>query len=133
MTRFLILLSLLALAACAPAPNETLPTLARFPTETAAPPIVIVNQTEAAELRSPLPATFTPTESLTPLPPSITPSITVTISVTPSATITDTPSPSPTELPPLGPEERSILALAMTAKASTVLPPDYQVPPYIGA
>src|SRR5689334_4643884 len=74
MKRFFSLLSLLVLAACAPAPIETLPTLARLPTETAGPDFVILNQTEAAELRSPLPATFTPTPSLTALPPSITPS-----------------------------------------------------------
>jgi hypothetical protein len=132
MKRFFILLSLLILAACTPASSEDLPTLARFPTETEAPPIV-VNQTQAAQLRTPLPATFTPTASLTPIPPSATASITVTVSLTPSATITDTPSPTMTDLPPLGPEERPLLAFAMTAYAMTVLPPNYQVPPHVGA
>jgi hypothetical protein len=133
MKRLIGLLSLLILAACAPASNENLPTMARFPTETEAPPIMLVNQTEAAQLRSPLPATFTPTESPSPLPPSITASLTTTVTITPSATITDTPTPTLTDLPPLGPEERPLLAFALTAYAMTVLPPDYQIPPYVGA
>jgi hypothetical protein len=132
MKRFFSLLSLLLLAACAPAPNEVLPTLARFPSETAGPAIVMVDQTQAAQLRTPLPATFTPTPSLTPLPPSITASITVTVSVTPSATITDTPTRTPTDLPTLGPEDRPILALAATAYRATVLASDYQIPPFVG-
>lgn len=127
-----ILLCLSVLAACAPAANETLPTLARFPTETDSPDIVVVDQTQAANFRTPLPATFTATASFTPIPPSVTLSITPTFSVTPSATITDTPTRTPTALPTLDPNERPLLAFAMTAYAMTVLPPDYQVPPYTG-
>lgn len=132
MKYLLILLSLLILAACAPAPNETLPTLARFPTETESAPIVVVDLTEAAQLRTPLPATFTPTASATPLPPSVTVSITPTVTITPSATITDTPTRTPTNLPTIDPNERPLLAFALTAYAMTVLPPDYQVPPHQG-
>lgn len=132
MKRYLILLSLIFIAACAPAPNEALPTLARFPTETEGPNVVIVNQTEAAQLRTPLPASFTPTDTETPIPASVTVSITPTFTVTPSATITDTPTRTPTALPRLDPNDRPLLAFALTAYASTALPQNYIVPPYEG-
>lgn len=124
------------LAACAPAPDETgdLPTLARFPSETATS-AEDIDLTQAASLRTPLPASFTPTftPTLTPtLDPSVTPTLTLTASVTPSATITNTPSITPTEPPPLSPDDRPILGIVELARNATVLPTDYQVPAFGG-
>ena len=114
--------------------NANLPTQARFPTETATF-TPNANLTEIALERT-LPASFTPTETPTNTPtndPSITPTATFTVTVTPSATITNTPSPTPLPPPTLAPEDRPILAFALTAAAATVLPPDFAVPGFEGA
>ncbi|MEO1165001.1 MAG: hypothetical protein AAFV98_14530 [Chloroflexota bacterium] len=114
--------------------NVDLPTQARFPTETVTF-TPNANLTEIALERT-LPASFTPTDTPTNTPtndPSITPTLTSTVTITPSATITNTPSPTPPPPPTLAPEDRPILAFALTAAAATVLPTDYQVPGFTGA
>ncbi len=129
--RWFIILGLVLLGACTPAPNETLPTLVRFPTE--APTVAEVAVVQSGMT---LPATFTPTftPSASPtLDPSVTTTLSPTVTVIPSPTITNTPTSTPTEPPTLRPEDRPILAFALTAAASTVLPPDYQVPNFGGA
>lgn len=134
MKRIFMIIVMLVLAACAPRGDEQLPTLARLPTVTEGPSPT-TDLTLVAQARTPLPATFTPTftPTLTTTPdPSITATLTPTISVTPSSTITETPSPTPTPLPTLHPDERPILAFALTAAASTILPPDFEVPAYQG-
>lgn len=126
---------LFALTACSPeAALVDLPTQARFPTET----VTVTpndNLTAIALERTNAPPTETATATATLTPtndPSITPTATFTVTVTPSATITNTPSPTPTELPPIPPEDRPILAFALTAAASTVLPTDFQIPSFGG-
>jgi hypothetical protein len=134
MKRFFMILATLILAACGARPDEQLPTLARLPTLTEGPSPTS-DLTQVALGRNTLPPTFTPTFTLTMTPtldPSITATLTDTVTVTPSSTITDTPSPTATPLPTLDPDERPILAFAFTAAASTVLPPDFVVPPYQG-
>lgn len=134
MKRFFIIIAMLILAACGPRGDEQLPTLARLPTITEGPSPT-TDLTQVALARTPLPATFTPTFTPTltaTLDPSMTVTLTPTVTITPSSTITDTPTPTPTNLPTLDPGERPILAFALTAAASTILPPDFQVPPYQG-
>ncbi|MGJ3237515.1 MAG: hypothetical protein ACFE0Q_02300 [Anaerolineae bacterium] len=123
-------IALLILAACSPPTGGDLPTLVRFPTDEPTRTQAVV-----AESVRTLPPTFTPTYTVTAsatLDPSVTPTLTPTITVTPSATITDTPTATATEPPPIQPEDRPILAFALTAYASTVLPPDYQIPNFGG-
>jgi hypothetical protein len=122
----------LLLTGCEPA-SQTLPTLVRFPTETATVPAVA---SLTAVPGNTLPPTFTPTFTLTATTVASTPlpgaTETPTISITPSSTITVTSSPTPTDLPTIPPDERPLLSLALTALASTVLPTDFVVPPYTG-
>ena len=122
------------LGACAPPPSQELPTLVRIPDiDTATPDMSLA---DASALRTPLPASFTPTFTATTTPtldPSITATISPTVTVTPSMTITNTSTPTPTDAPTLRPEDRPILAFALTAYAATVLPQDYQVPNFGGA
>jgi len=134
MKRILIIVVMLVLAACAPRGDEELPTLARLATVTEGPSPT-TDMTQVALARTPLPATFTATftPTLTHTPdPSVTATLTPTVTVTPSSTITNTPSPTATDLPTLDPDSRPILAFALTAAAATILPQDYQVPPYQG-
>lgn len=113
------------LAACSPANNAPLPTLAEVPSAVAE-----VTATETAVTqRVTLPPTWTITPTAT-LTPSLT--LTTTPSVTPSATITDTPSPTVTDLPTVPPEERPLTSLLLDAIGATVLPTDYVVPGYQG-
>src|SRR5690606_23737566 len=51
---------------------------------------------------------------------------------TPSATITNTATATATDLPTIPPEDRPILAFALTAYAATILPPEYQIPNFGG-
>lgn len=130
----LLAVVMLVLGACAPVPTQELPTLVRFPdaNETTTPDISLA---DASALRTALPASFTPTFTATTTPtldPSITATLSPTTSVSPSATITNTATATPTDPPPLLPEDRPILAFALTAYASTVLPQDYQVPNFGG-
>lgn len=124
----------LLLLGCEPA-NQPLPTLVRFPTETATVPVV---ESPTVQIGSTLPPTFTPTSTAsatvttvasTPAPGA---TETPTVTITPSATITVTSSPTATDLPTIPPDERPLLSLALTALASTVLPTDFVVPPYTG-
>ncbi|MEO1289939.1 MAG: hypothetical protein AAFV93_19455 [Chloroflexota bacterium] len=62
----------------------------------------------------------------------MTASATLEPSVSPSATITNTPSPTATDLPTLSPDDRPLIAFALTAAAATVLPDDFQVPNFGG-
>lgn len=127
---WLIIIGLGILGACTTSPNETLPTLVRFPTE--APTVAAVVEVQS---QMTLPATFTPTftpSASATLDPSVTTTLTQTVTVTPSATITNTPTSTPTEPPTLRPDERPILAFALTAAASTVLPEGYQIPNFGG-
>lgn len=121
------------LGACAPPPSQDLPTLVRIPDiETATPDVSLA---DASTLRTPLPASFTPTFTATVTPtldPSITATVSPTVTVTPSMTITNTATATATDAPTLRPEDRPILAFALTAYASTVLPQDYQVPDFGG-
>jgi hypothetical protein len=130
-TRIGFILILLLLAACEPS-NQPLPTLVRFPTETETPVNI---ETQVAGVRSTLPATFTPTFTPT-ATPSVSPApgepAAPSATITPSPTITVTSSATPTDLPTISPEERPLLALALTALAATVLPTDFVVPPYTG-
>jgi hypothetical protein len=54
------------------------------------------------------------------------------VSVTPSATITDTPTATWTPLPTIDPRNRPFLALVEAALNATILPTDFEVPPYQG-
>lgn len=131
----LLIIILLLIGACAPVPTQELPTLVRLPTDSDIA-TADISLADASSLRTPLPASFTPTftPSTTPtLDPSVTPTLTSTVSVTPSATITNTATATPTDPPPLLPEDRPILAFALTAAAATVLPQDYQIPNFGGA
>ncbi len=117
----------LFLAACVPqaAQDAPLPTLAQLPSVTPVPTSVA----QGVSGRATLPPTFTPTFTLT-----VTPSATITdtVTFTPSATITDTPSPTASEVPTLPPEERPLTSLLEVAMRTTLLPPNYRVPNYQG-
>lgn len=121
----------LLLSACAP--QETpLPTLVGLPSVS---PVGVVMATAGGPLgeaigRATLPATLTPTPSVTGLP-SATP--TNTITVTASATITETPTVTATPLPTLPPEERAVTGLLELALQATLLPTNYIVPNFVGA
>lgn len=134
----ILLLVLSALAACGPQ-DESLPTLARLPSSTATPlPVTAITAAAQQPTASPSatatdPATDTATAATSPTAPA-SPTVTTppTLTWTPSATITVTSSPTPTDLPTIPPDERPLLALALTANAATVLPTDYQVPDFGG-
>ncbi len=121
------MLLLLLLAACMPADSDELPTLVRFPTEEPTIEPIVAQSVQT------LPASFTPTftPSVT-LSPTATIDTRVTETVTPSATITDTPTMTPTPPPTLSAQDRPIIAAALTAAASTILPEDYQIPNFGG-
>jgi hypothetical protein len=121
---------LLVLAACTPE-NAAVPTLMAIPTATVTPAPVADGQSVFDDL----PPTFTPTFTFTPTSTFTTaPTLTgaPTITVTPSATITDTPTATGTDLPTIDPANRPLIAIALTALHSTVLPTDYIVPPFQG-
>ena len=123
----IIIILSLVLTACQPE-DEGLPTLARFPTDTATPADI------ALAPRNTLPPTFTPTHTRTATPentPTDAPTTTGEPSLTPSPTITDTPSPTPTNtpLPPtIAPEARPLFGLLDYARQYTPLPSDFVVP-----
>lgn len=123
----IIIIVTMLLAACQPQDNS-LPTLARFPTDTATPADI------ALMPRNTLPPTFTPTHTRTVTPgntPTDSPTTTGEPSLTPSPTITDTPSPTPTNtpLPPtIAPEDRPLFGLLDYARQYTPLPPDFIIP-----
>lgn len=126
----IIILFVLITGACSQVGDDDLPTLVRFPTLEPTIPVI-----EAQSQRT-LPASFTPTFTFTPSVTSTviataSPETPVTATVTPSATITNTATITPTEPPTLSGDDRPIISVALTAAASTVLPPDFQVP-YFG-
>lgn len=121
------ILIILILTACSPTDNSDLPTLVRLPTDA---PVATALVAQSVQI---LPASFTPTFTTTvTLSPTATIDTRVTATVTPSATITDTPTPTATEPPTLRPQDRPIIAAALTAAASTVLPANYQIPNFAG-
>lgn len=101
-------------------PDGEMPTLAQIPQTTLDAAVV-----EITSARATLPPSFTPTFTLSPTA-TITPSPTVTIS--PSATITETPTATATNLPTLDPAERPQLGLALLLRNATAVAPATNTP-----
>lgn len=126
MRRLLILPLIIALlAACGGANPDAevadLPTVAVLPSATDSP----VPPPPSATL----PETWTPTPTETATPE---PSQTLTLTITPSQTITDTPSPTFTFEPTVTLINSPLTGILNLAQQATVLPDDYEVPPFEG-
>jgi hypothetical protein len=117
---------LLTIAACTPNTSEPLPTSVQIPS---AEPTRVVEVVGTLAPRATLPATFTPTSTLTAEPSA---TITDTITFTPSATITETATTTGTPEPTLPPEARPLTSLLQVALQTTILPSDFQVPDFQG-
>lgn len=129
----LLTLALLAVlsAACSPSETDTLPTLARVADD-------LTPRASAVVPREDLPII---TRTLSPTPPTNTPTVTVTPSLTitptptftPSLTITPSPSPTFTWEPTVTPEPgRPLTGLLALAVRATILPTDYVIPDFGG-